>query len=427
MGPNGGTAILILGLDGSERRSVSGYLPETADPAWSPDGKRIVFSAVSGSEWVPFEVRPDGKGLHEESGFDGCTFGFGWSPDGRRLAFVVRQPDDSAVPYVTDRRLDDAQRMPTNDAGFWGLAWTADGRSLVHATNADTPHLRTIRIGAHSSQGLLSDGRTGLEPSVSSSSPNGSPGAQNPVAFASDRDGNYEVYTMSADGSRQTRVTETTGADLASTWSPTGVLAYADTGTFGTTINAYDHRTGQTRRLAALPGEAVQELRWSPGGTRILLILHVGSHTSAALIPAGGGAPHVIASDVDEADWYADGRGILLLRRGRASRLWWVRPDDSRSTFSSTAASPSLQRAPPRPATTFSSVPATATAGRRCMSFRWGRLPAASLPAAAGTCSPPTRRPATRSPTCTAGSPERSSMKPRSLWRTSRTRRAAGW
>ena len=40
--------------------------------------------------------------------------------------------------------------------------------------------------------------------------------------FSASRDGNAEIYTMGIDGSRQTRITSSTGADDAPTWSPDG-------------------------------------------------------------------------------------------------------------------------------------------------------------------------------------------------------------
>src|SRR5436190_4380861 len=39
------------------------------------------------------------------------------------------------------------------------------------------------------------------------------PGANGKIAFSSDRDGNFEVYVMNADGSDQTRLTNAPGRD----------------------------------------------------------------------------------------------------------------------------------------------------------------------------------------------------------------------
>ena len=39
------------------------------------------------------------------------------------------------------------------------------------------------------------------------------------IAFASDRDGNWEIYVMNADGSGQTRLTDNPAWDFSPSWS----------------------------------------------------------------------------------------------------------------------------------------------------------------------------------------------------------------
>src|SRR5207247_660118 len=50
------------------------------------------------------------------------------------------------------------------------------------------------------------------------------------IAFATNRDGNYEIYLMNPDGSAPTRLTNDTAADLDPAWSPDGrKIAFATT------------------------------------------------------------------------------------------------------------------------------------------------------------------------------------------------------
>ena len=51
--------------------------------------------------------------------------------------------------------------------------------------------------------------------------PHGSPDNER-IAFASDRDGNYEIYVMDADGKNQQRLTESRQTDWDPSWSPDG-------------------------------------------------------------------------------------------------------------------------------------------------------------------------------------------------------------
>ena len=47
-------------------------------------------------------------------------------------------------------------------------------------------------------------------------------GVNGKIAFQSDRDGNFEIYVMNADGSGQTRLTNNNAEDWEPNWSPDG-------------------------------------------------------------------------------------------------------------------------------------------------------------------------------------------------------------
>ena len=48
------------------------------------------------------------------------------------------------------------------------------------------------------------------------------PGTNGKIAFFSGRDGDYEIYTMNADGTNPTRLTSSLGEDSWPEWSPDG-------------------------------------------------------------------------------------------------------------------------------------------------------------------------------------------------------------
>jgi len=63
--------------------------------------------------------------------------------------------------------------------------------------------------------------RLTLSPLVQDAHPTWSPDGKQ-IAFASNRDGNYEIYLMNADGTAPIRLTNSPGLDYGPAWSPDG-------------------------------------------------------------------------------------------------------------------------------------------------------------------------------------------------------------
>ena len=94
-------------------------------------------------------------------------------------------------------------------------AWSPDGQRIVFESD---------RNGDYEVYIMSSDGSNliNLTQSVGDDkAPAWSPDGQR-IAFESDRDGNYEVYVMDSDGSNSTRLTQSAGGDRSPVWSPDG-------------------------------------------------------------------------------------------------------------------------------------------------------------------------------------------------------------
>ena len=77
------------------------------------------------------------------------------------------------------------------------------------------------------------------------------PGGNGKIAFTSGRDGNFEIYTMNADGSAQTNITNNAATDRDPAWSADGLqVAFTIAGGGAAKLRAMDGSDG----LSGLPG-----------------------------------------------------------------------------------------------------------------------------------------------------------------------------
>jgi len=129
--------IFIMGASGESVRRLTDF---GSNPAWSPDGRRIVFGSEevsspyrTGTKSTLWTVDVAGGGLSKvDSGV--WAYQPAWSPSGRRIAFWARvndQRDLATVPAADGSRV-----MVTSDPALdWAPVWSPDGRFLFFASD----------------------------------------------------------------------------------------------------------------------------------------------------------------------------------------------------------------------------------------------------------------------------------------------------
>ena len=142
-----GTALLLSPLAAQQRHTITHedvfLMKRVSSPAISPDGRWVVFSVTEPSYtdgeqvsdlWiVPLDGTAEPRRLTNSKGGES---GVDWSPDSRRIAFSARREgDDAAQIYVLDLSGGgEAQRVTNISTGAASPLWRPDGRAILFSS-----------------------------------------------------------------------------------------------------------------------------------------------------------------------------------------------------------------------------------------------------------------------------------------------------
>jgi Tol biopolymer transport system component len=228
--PEGDSEIFVMNADGSGKTNVTDD-DQLSDitPAFSPDGRRIVFSSSRNSgpgvdnptgDFEIFTIRLDGTGLKQLTFTDGPTSrdqNPAWSPDGDKIAFESYRDGDAAEVYVMDADGTDQTNLTNNlAASDASPSWSPDGEKLAFHSNRTQPsnpgddhEVYVMDADSSDTVRLTTNTAEDTDPAYA---PDG-----RQIVFVSDRDGNPEIYRMRADGSLQTLLSD---SHLTYDWTP---------------------------------------------------------------------------------------------------------------------------------------------------------------------------------------------------------------
>ena len=163
--------IHVMKLDGEEP-ALHPIVEDAIQPAFSPDGQRLLFTTHRDGNLELYVMDVDGRNLRNLTRKEGYDAHPSWSPDGSRIVFesdrfgnfdiCILEVASGQVVNLTDHPALD--RQPT---------WSSDGKQ---------------------------------------------------IAFVSNRDGLTSIYRMAADGTGVTRLTSGHDGDWKPAWSPDGKI-----------------------------------------------------------------------------------------------------------------------------------------------------------------------------------------------------------
>ena len=230
-----------------------------ASQLYPPRGQLAFTGRTSGNDDI-FVVNPDGSGEINLSNHSAAEDGAAWSPDGTQIAFHSARTGNGDIYKlsVAGTGIPTATRLTTNADAEQNPIWSPNGLKIIYERNVggSNPEIYLMNPDGTSQTRLTNRAGYDVSPFVS---PDGSKIAvranygavgdeivivtisplsvvrvtnnnaadyfqswssdSSKILFMSTRDGNAEVYSMNADGSNQTRLTDTPTGESYAVWS----------------------------------------------------------------------------------------------------------------------------------------------------------------------------------------------------------------
>ncbi len=187
-------------------------------PSWSPDGRLLAFSSSRDGNAEIYTLRLADKALTRLTNNDAIDTSPAWSPDGRQIAFTS---DRSGAPqiYVMDADGGNVRRLSFEVSYCDSASWSPLGDKIVFTGRVPGGFDLYIKEMSKQTPGEIATGPIGrlTENSNINEWPRWSPDGRH-IVFASNRTGNFDIYTMDADGSNVRRLTHG-GNSFSPAWS----------------------------------------------------------------------------------------------------------------------------------------------------------------------------------------------------------------
>ncbi len=331
----GGTlsgGIVLVSPDTGERVEWAALDPVftgSAEPAFSPDGTRLVYTRTTGDFTGQLNVvdvghdgRPVGapstlasKGEELQSPI--------WTADGRSLLAIEGDASSNGgVVRIAVGRTASTERLAGLEHATGALALSRDGTTLAFSRGGNNDDIWRLDLRDPSKTGPIAvstlwDGDAAISPD----------GRR--VAFASNRNGGREVWVADADGGNAVPITHFAGP-VAGTprWSPDGrEIAFDGRPTGNSDVFVVPAGGGPIRQLTNAPGEDARPA-WSTDGRSIYFASDRSGRPEIWRMDANGGHPAQITRNGGFAALAApDAHSLFYKRPGARGLLYRIRDD----------------------------------------------------------------------------------------------------
>ena len=270
----GNTDIYLINSDGSNLRALKNSKKNEGNPKFSPNGKHIAYS-LDGQAWI---CDLDGNNSKQITDIYSRASGFEWSHDGSKLLFVSSVYPDCKTQDCIKQRDKKQKESKVKAKVLTHLMY----KSWNHWLGEKRDHLFVYDLKTKKYTDLNSMKNNDVPPLDlgSGNDYNFSPD-DNDVSFTMNSEErvqnstNNEIYAINLKTLKETKVSQSLGADAQPVYSPDGkYIAFTSMRRAGfeadrKELTLYNRKTGKLKNITPKFDRSIGQMVWSPDSKEI--------------------------------------------------------------------------------------------------------------------------------------------------------------
>ncbi len=259
----------IVGRDGGIARRLTSDVGDESSPRLSPDGRSVAFSAQYEGNTDVYVISTDGGAPRRLTWHPGSDVVQDWHPDGQRVLFSSSRDSGAPVRKLYTVHKDGGTPEALLVPRVSHASYNRDASKLAYTPYADAFRTWKRYRGGRVAEIWIYDTRTHdveVVPHVNASDTFPCWIGED-VYYASDRDGQMNLWKFRPGAASPTQITHFTDFDIRNMSAGGGVLAYEQAGA----IHLYDPATNRSTRLniRVLSDGLASRARWEDVGRSV--------------------------------------------------------------------------------------------------------------------------------------------------------------